>query len=68
MGKTIKQSTREQIESLGFEISRRGKNYFAFGKMSGGLLFDATNHIGLLNEIEAYFKGLMQVDDARRQG
>ena len=50
---------KNDIQSLGFEISKSGNKFFAFGKMYGGLLFEGKSYQNLLNEIEIYLKNLL---------
>ena len=61
---------KNDIQSLGFEISKSGNKFFAFGKMYGGLLFEGKSYKCLLDEIEIYFKNLLPIfeenDDIER--
>lgn len=51
-----KQNFKNDIQSLGFEISRSGNKFGAFARMCGGLYFEAKSHQELFNQIEVYLK------------
>jgi len=66
----MKNSIKNDIQSLGFEISKSGTQFYAFGRMRGGLLFEGKSHQDLFNEIEFYFKNLLpkfqEIDEVER--
>ena len=55
----MKNSIKNDIQSLGFEISKSGNQFNAFGKMYGGLWFDGKSYQDLFNAIEIYLKNLL---------
>ena len=61
---------KNDIQSLGFEISKSGNQFNAFGRMYGGLFFEGKSYKDLFNEIEIYFKNLLpqseEVDEIER--
>jgi hypothetical protein len=53
---------KNDIESLGFEISKSGNQFNAFGRMYGGLWFDGKSYESLFNNIETYFKNRFHIE------
>lgn len=52
---------KSQIESLGFEFihkTKRGGLFFAYSRISGGILIDGKSYEEVLNNIEVHLKKL----------
>jgi len=58
-----KPNYKNDIESLGFELSKRGNRYGAFTQMNGGIYFSELSYKKLFEEIENYFKSSLHPDE-----